>query len=308
VRSGAIPTAFSPAARVPGAGARGVTIWITHTLNGLSFGALLFLLSSGFTLAFGLMKIVNIAHGSFYMLGAYVAISTMAATGNFALAVIVAALVVLVLAVGLEELLLRRFHLKDLPQILLTMGVAFIISRVTLIIWGGDPLVIRTPPSWLQGPILLGDFAFPKYRIFLIVIALAVGVLLWLFLDRTRIGAFVRACVDDEEMAGAMKINTRAVFTGMFGLSGLLAGFGGAIGAPYIGAYPGLDFNILPLALVVVIVGGLGNLAGAALGSVFVGIVDSFGKALFPELSYFTIFVPMIVILAIKPSGLLGRA
>jgi branched-chain amino acid transport system permease protein len=281
---------------------------MTHTLNGLSFGALLFLLSSGFTLAFGLMKIVNIAHGSFYMLGAYVAISAMAATDNFAVAVIVAALVVLVFAVALEELLLRRFHLKDLPQILLTMGVAFIVSRATLIIWGGDPLVIRTPPSWLRGPILLGDFAFPKYRIFLMVIAVAVGILLWLFLERTRIGAFVRACVDDEEMAGAMKINTRAVFTGMFGLSGLLAGFGGAIGAPYIGAYPGLDFNILPLALVVVIVGGLGSLAGAAVGSIFVGVVDSFGKALFPELSYFTIFVPMIIILAIKPSGLLGRA
>jgi branched-chain amino acid transport system permease protein len=281
---------------------------MTHTLNGLSFGALLFLLSSGFTLAFGLMKIVNIAHGSFHMLGAYVAISAMAATGNFAVAVVVAALVVLVFAVALEELLLRRFHLKDLPQILLTMGVAFIVSRATLIIWGGDPLVIRTPPSWLRGPILLGDFAFPKYRVFLMVIAVAVGVLLWLFLERTRIGAFVRACVDDEEMAGAMKINTRAVFTGMFGLSGLLAGFGGAIGAPYIGAYPGLDFNILPLALVVVIVGGLGSLAGAAVGSIFVGVVDSFGKALFPELSYFTIFVPMIIILAIKPSGLLGRA
>lgn len=285
-----------------------MTIWVTHILNGLSFGALLFLLSSGFTLAFGLMKIVNIAHGSFYMLGAYVSISTMSATGNFAVAVLAGACAVLVFAVILEEMLLRRFHLNDLAQILLTMGVAFIVSRLTLIIWGGDPLVIRTPPSWLLGPIFVGDFAFPKYRIFLIIVALAVGVILWTFLDRTRMGAFVRACVDDEEMASAMKINTRAVFTGMFGLSGLLAGFGGAIGAPYIGAYPGLDFNILPLALVVVIVGGLGSLSGAALGSVLVGVVDSLGKALFPELSYFTIFVPMIIILAIRPRGLLGRA
>jgi branched-chain amino acid transport system permease protein len=284
-----------------------VIIWLTYILNGLSFGALLFLMASGFTLAFGLMKIVNIAHGSFYMLGAYVSISIMLATGSFALAVLGAALVVLFFAVALEELLLRRFHLQDLPQILLTMGVAFIVSRITLIIWGGDPLVIRTPPPWLIGPILIGDFAFPKYRVFLLVVALAVGVGLWLVLDRTRIGAYVRACVDDEEMASAMKINTRAVFTGMFGFSGLLAGFGGAIGAPYIGAYPGLDFNILPLALVVVIVGGLGSLSGAAVGSVFVGVVDSLGKALFPELSYFTIFVPMIIILAIKPGGLLGR-
>jgi branched-chain amino acid transport system permease protein len=285
-----------------------VTIWVTHILNGLSFGALLFLLSSGFTLAFGLMRIVNIAHGSFYMLGAYVSISAMAATGNFLLSVLAGAFAVLVFAVVLEEVLLRRFHLNDLAQILLTMGVAFIVSRVTLIIWGGDPLVIRTPPFWLRGPIFFGDFAFPKYRIFLFVVALLVGILLWLFLDRTRMGTFIRACVDDEEMAGAMKINTRAIFTGMFGLSGLLAGFGGAIGAPYIGAYPGLDFNILPLALVVVIVGGLGSLAGAAVGSIFVGVIDSVGKALFPEMSYFTIFVPMIIVLAIRPSGLLGRA
>jgi branched-chain amino acid transport system permease protein len=252
------------------------------------------------------MKIVNIAHGSFYMLGAYVSVSAMLATGNFAVAIIGGALTVLIFAVVLEEVLLRRYHLRDLPQILLTMGVAFIVSRVCLIIWGGDPLVMRTP-SWLRGPLLFGDFAFPKYRIFLILTAAFVGLILWLLLERSRIGAYVRACVDDEEMAAAMKINTRALFTGMFGFSGLLAGFGGAIGAPYIGAYPGLDFNILPLALVVVIVGGLGSLAGAAVGSVFVGIIDSLGKALFPELSYFTIFVPMIVILAIRPTGLLGR-
>ena len=283
-----------------------VTIWATHVLNGLSFGALLFLLSSGFTLAFGLMKIVNIAHGSFYMLGAYVSVSAMLATGNFAVAVGAGALTVLIFAVVLEEVLLRGYHLRDLPQILLTMGVAFIVSRVCLIIWGGNPLVMRTP-SWLRGPLFFGDFAFPKYRIFLILTAAFIGFILWLLLERSRIGAYVRACVDDEEMAAAMKINTRALFTGMFGFSGLLAGFGGAIGAPYIGAYPGLNFDILPLALVVVIVGGLGSLAGAALGSVFVGIVDSLGKALFPELSYFTIFVPMIVILAIKPTGLLGR-
>ena len=283
-----------------------MTIWVTHVLNGLSFGALLFLLSSGFTLAFGLMKIVNIAHGSFYMLGAYVSVSVMLATGSFAVAIGAGALTVLIFATLLEEVLLRRYHLRDLPQILLTMGVAFIVSRVCLIIWGGDPLVMRTP-SWLSGPLIFGDFAFPKYRIFLIVAAVFVGLLLWLVLERSRIGAYVRACVDDEEMAAAMKINTRALFTGMFGFSGLLAGLGGAIGAPYIGAYPGLDFNILPLALVVVIVGGLGSLAGAAVGSVFVGVIDSLGKVLFPELSYFTIFVPMIVILAIRPTGLLGR-
>jgi branched-chain amino acid transport system permease protein len=186
------------------------------------------------------------------------------------------------------------------------MGIAFILSRVCLILWGGDPMVMRSP-SWLRGPLFIGDLAFPKYRIFLMAVALIVGLLLWFLMERTKIGISVRACVDDEEMAGAMGINTRLLYTAMFGFSALLAGFGGAIGAPYIGAYPGLDFNILPLALVVVIIGGLGSLAGAAVGSIFVGVVDALGKAMFPELSYFTIFAPMIAVLAVRPEGLLGR-
>jgi len=284
-----------------------MTIYLTHILNGLSFGALLFLLSSGFTLAFGLMKIVNIAHGSFYMLGAYVAVDVMLRSGSFILAIAAGGLVVMILGIIIEETLLKRFHLQDLQQILLTMGVAFILSRVCLLIWGGDPMIMRSP-AWLRGPLFLGDFAFPKYRIFIMGVALLVGLLLWLLLERTRIGIGVRACVDDEEMAGAMKINTRLLYTGMFGFSALLAGFGGAIGAPYIGAYPGLDFNILPLALVVVIIGGLGSLSGAAVGSIFVGLVDAIGKAMFPELSYFTIFAPMIAVLAVRPEGLLGRS
>ena len=283
-----------------------MTVWITHLLNGLSFGALLFLIASGFTLAFGLMKIVNIVHGSFYMLGAYVAIGTMKATGSFPLAVLAGAALVMVVGVATEELLLRRFPLGDLQQIMLTMGLAFIISQVCLIVWGGNPMTIATPDV-LRGPVFIGPVVFPKYRLFLIAVAIAVFLLLWFVLERTPIGARVRASVDDREMAGAMKIDTRLLSTGMFGFSALLAGFGGAIGAPYVGAYPGLDFAILPLALVVVIVGGLGSLTGAALGSVVVGVLDSMGKALVPELAYFTLFAPMILILALRPSGLLGR-
>ncbi|WP_417586664.1 branched-chain amino acid ABC transporter permease [Pararhodobacter oceanensis] len=275
-------------------------------MNGLSFGALLFLLSSGFTLAFGMMNVVNIAHGSFYMLGSYIAFSAMSYTGIFPLAILAGALAVFIVGILTEELLLRHFHLRDLPQILLTMGISLIISRVCLIVWGGDPLILRAP-SWLRGPIFFGDMAFPKYRIFLMGVAVIVGVVLWLLLEKSRIGSAVRATVDDEEMAGAMKVNTRLLSTGMFGFSALLAGLAGSLGAPYIGAHPGLDFQILPLALVVVIIGGLGSLSGAALGSVFVGLIDSLGKAAFPELSYFTIFVPMIIILAIRPRGIMGR-
>jgi len=280
--------------------------WGPQLLNGLSFGSLLFLLSSGFTLAFGLMKVVNIAHGSFYMLGAYIALWVVKLSGYFALGIIAGALTVALVGVVTEELLLKRFHLQDLPQILLTMGLAYIIAETTLIVWGGNPMVMAAP-KWLRGAVELGPLYYPKYRLFVIGVAAVVAIGLWLLLARSRIGAIVRACVDDEEMASAMKINTRLLFVVMFGFSALLAGLGGAISAPYVGAYPGLDFEILPLALVVCILGGLGSLGGAFFGSLFVGIMDALGKALFPELSYFTLFVPMIIVLAIKPTGLFGR-
>ncbi len=283
-----------------------MTYWGLHLLNGLAFGALLFLLSSGFTLAFGLMKIINIAHGSFYMLGAYVALSVVKWTGSYLLAVVLGALTVMVIGSLTEEFLLKRFHLKDLPQVLLTMGLAFVIADASLVIWGGEPMVMASP-QWLQGAARIGPIYYPKYRLFVIAVSAAVAVLLWFFQEKTRVGAFVRACVDDEEMARAMKINTRLLFFLMFGFSAFLAGLGGAVGAAYIGAYPGVDFEVLPLALVVVIIGGLGSLGGAVLGSLFVGIIDSLGKALFPELSYFTLFAPMILILALRPTGLLGR-
>ena len=280
--------------------------WGPHILNGISFGALLFLLSSGFTLAFGLMKVVNIAHGSLYMLGSYVALMVFSLSENFLAAMLAGALVVGIFGALVEEFLLKRFHLKDLPQILLTMGLAYMIAESSLIFWGGDPMVMATPEI-LSGPAKMGPVYYPKYRLFVIAVAATVALGLWLILSRTRIGATVRACVDDEEMARAMKINTRRLFVVMFGLSALLAGLGGAISAPYVGAYPGLDFEILPLALVVCIIGGLGSLGGAVLGSLFVGIVDALGKAMFPELSYFTLFVPMIIVLAIRPTGLFGR-
>lgn len=280
--------------------------WGPQLLNGLSFGSLLFLLSSGFTLAFGLMKVVNIAHGAFYMLGAYIALWVVKVSGNFAIAMVAGALTVALVGVLTEEFLLKRFHLQDLPQILLTMGLAYVIAETALIIWGGNPMVMATP-KWLRGAAEIGPIYYPKYRLFVIAVAILVAVGLWLLLAKSRIGSIVRACVDDEEMASAMKINTRLVFVVMFGFSALLAGLGGAISAPYVGAYPGLDFEILPLALVVCILGGLGSLGGAFVGSLFVGIVDALGKAMVPELSYFTLFVPMIIVLAIKPTGLFGR-
>jgi branched-chain amino acid transport system permease protein len=280
--------------------------WVTQTFNGLSYGALLFLLASGLSLIFGVMRVVNLAHGSYFMLGGYVGLSVMWRTGSYVLALVAGALALAVVGIAMERLFLRRLPGQTLGQVLMTIGFALIFQDIALLIWGGDPYSIR-PPSLLAGVVTAGPGRFPVYRIFIVVIAVAVGAALWLALDRTRVGAMIRAAVDDPEMAQGVGIRVPRVSLGVFALGAALAAFGGVVGAGFLGVYPGLDFEILPYAFVVVIVGGLGSLPGAMVGSLLVGLLDNFGKALFPELSYFTLFAPMALILALKPTGLFGR-
>lgn len=280
--------------------------WLVQTLNGLSFGALLFLMASGLSLIFGLMRIVNIAHGSYYLLGAYVALSVVKATGSFLLAFVAGALAVSAIGVIMQRIFLVRFYRQELAQVLLTMGFSFAFADLALWLWGGDPQRLPTP-ALLARSVEIGPGMFPAYRFAVIVVGALVALLLWLVQEKTRIGAVVRAAVDDQEMARGMGIHVGPLLTGMFAFGAALAGFGGVMGAPFLGAYPGADFDVLPLAFAVVIIGGLGSLQGALVGSVLVGILDNFGKALFPELSYFTLFVPMAIILAIRPTGLFGR-
>ncbi len=281
--------------------------WVTQTFNGLSYGALLFLLASGLSLIFGVMRVVNLAHGSYFMLGGYVGLSVIWRTGSYVLALVAGALALAVVGIAMERMFLRRLAGQTLGQVLMTIGFALIFQDLALLIWGGDPYSIR-PPSLLAGVVTAGPGRFPIYRIFIIVIAVAVGAALWLLLDRTRIGAMIRAAVDDPEMAQGVGIRVPRVSLGVFALGAALAAFGGVVGAGFLGVYPGLDFEILPYAFVVVIVCGLGSLPGAMVGSLLVGLLDNFGKALFPELSYFTLFAPMALILALKPTGLFGRA
>jgi branched-chain amino acid transport system permease protein len=280
--------------------------WVTQTFNGLSYGALLFLLASGLSLIFGVMRVVNLAHGSYFMLGGYVGLSVMWRTGSYVLALIAGALALAVIGIAMERLFLRRLSGQTLGQVLMTIGFALIFQDLALLIWGGDPYSIR-PPAMLSGVVTAGPGRFPIYRIFIVVIAVVVGAALWLALDRTRIGAMIRAAVDDPEMASGVGIRVPRVSLAVFALGAALAAFGGVVGAGFLGVYPGLDFEILPYAFVVVIVGGLGSLPGAMVGSLLVGLLDNFGKALFPELSYFTLFAPMALILALKPTGLFGR-
>ena len=280
--------------------------WVTQTFNGLSYGALLFLLASGLSLIFGVMRIVNLAHGSYFMLGGYVGLSVAWRTGSYVLALLVGALVVALVGIVMERAFLRRLPGQTLGQVLMTIGFALIFQDVALLIWGGDPYTIPVPAQ-LSGVITAGPGRFPIYRIFIVAVAVAVGAVLWLALDRTRVGAMIRAAVDDAEMAQGVGIRVPRVSLGVFALGAALAAFGGVVGAGFLGVYPGLDFEILPYAFVVVIVGGLGSLPGAMVGSLMVGLLDNFGKALFPELSYFTLFAPMALILALKPTGLFGR-
>jgi len=276
-------------------------------LNGLSFGATLFLLASGLTLVFGLMRIVNMAHGAFYMLGGYLGIVVSALSGNLLVGLIAAIAVVGVLAFFVEFVLLRFVRGQELPEVLLTIGVSFIVADVCLWIFGGDPQQLPADVR-PQGAFTIGDFTYPWYGVFIIGIALAVGIALALVQAKTRVGAIVRAGVDDREMISAMGVNIRWVFTGMFVVGAALAALAGTIGAGRTPILQGVQNEVLLYALVVIIIGGLGSIAGAAVGSIAIGLIDVFAKTWIPEFAYFTVFLPMAIVLVVRPQGLFGKA
>ncbi|HWR85163.1 MAG TPA: branched-chain amino acid ABC transporter permease [Rhodoglobus sp.] len=277
-----------------------------QALNGLSFGALLFLLASGLTLVFGLMRIVNMAHGAFYMLGGYVGVVVATLTGNLLLAGIAAAAVVGFTAFVVELGLLRFVRGQELPEVLLTIGVSFVIADLCLAIFGGDPQNLPADVR-IPGALVIGELTYPWYRIFVIGVAAVIGIALILVQSRTRVGAIVRAGVDDREIITAMGVNIRWVFTGMFVVGAALAGIAGTIGAGMQSILPGVQNEVLLYALVVIIIGGLGSIPGAAVGSILIGLIDAFAKAWIPELAYFTIFLPMALVLVFRPTGLFGR-
>ena len=281
--------------------------FILLTLNGVSFGALLFLLSSGFTLIFGLMRIVNLAHGSFYLLGGYVGLTLMQEGQSFWVAMIGGALAIAVLGFAVERGLLRRVRGRTMPEVLLTVGLSLIFADLALARWGGDPILLDRP-SQFANTVELGGVTYPEFRLLVLALGVLLAAAMWILQSRTRIGAIIRAGVDDREMVSALGINVNAVFTGVFVFGAFLAGMTGVIGGVFLSLYPGADGEILNFALVVVILGGLGDLRGAIVGSLLVGLIDSFGRSLTPSLSYFLLFAPMALILIFRPRGLFGRA
>ena len=283
-----------------------MSLWVVLAVNSITLGGLLFLLSAGFSLIFGLMKIPNLTHGSFFMLGAYFATSLIARGFNFWVAALVGGLLVAAFGGIVERLILRRLAGAELAQVLVTLGLSFMVADVCLLVWTGDPIRIDTPAG-LRGVTSMLGVGFPTYRLAISLIAVIFAAALWALLDRTRLGAMIRAGVDDPAMARVVGIRVSRLFTIVFCLGAWLAGFAGVIGGPILSVYPGLDQEMLPLALVVVILGGSGSLLGSLVGSFVVGFLYNFGQAMFPELAYVVLFLPMLIVLVVRPQGLFGR-
>ena len=281
-------------------------LWLTLAVNSFALGGVLFLLSAGFSLIFGLMRIPNLMHGSFFMLGAYFGVSLLARGTNFWLAAILSGLAMAVIGGLIERFLLRRLNGQELPQVLLTLGLSFIVADICLMVWTGDPIQPPTPAQ-LQGATQIAGLFFPIYRLAIVAVAVAIAIALWIMVDWTRLGAMIRAGVDDAQIARVVGIKVSQLFTLIFALGAGLAAFGGVMGAPYLSVYPGLDAEMLPLALIVVILGGTGSLMGALVGSLIIGFLFNFGQAMFPDLAYVILFLPMLLVLVLRPQGLFGR-
>ena len=281
-------------------------MWTILAINSVTLGGLLFLLSAGFSLIFGLMRIPNLTHGSMFMLGAYFGATLLAWGSNFWVAALGAGLGVALFGSIVERFILRRLVGAELAQVLVTLGLSFMVADACLMQWGGDPISVDTPAIGV-GATRIFSVAFPTYRLLIILIAVAIAAALWALLDKTRLGAMIRAAVDDPAMARVCGIRVSHLFTIVFSLGAGLAGFAGVIGGPILSVYPGLDQDMLPLALVVVILGGTGSLLGSLVGSFVVGFLYNFGQVVFPELAYVILFLPMLIVLVMRPRGLFGR-
>jgi branched-chain amino acid transport system permease protein len=284
-----------------------VQLFIQQTLNGLTFSGLLFLLGSGFAISFGLLGIANIAHGSAFLVGGYVGYSTLQATDSFPLAVLAGALSMAFAGIVLERLL-HHMRGQEMGKFLLTIGVSIVASDLILVIWGANPASVPLP-RFLNGSWQVGSFVYPWSRIFILGVSAAIALALWLMMARTRMGAIIRAGVDNREMVGALGIDVGRLFMVVFALGTLLAGLAGVLAGNggMLSLAPGGDHEVLIFVFAIVIIGGRGTIVGPMVGSLVVGMLVTYGNAYAPELSYFSLFAPMALILLWRPNGLFGR-
>ena len=257
---------------------------LEQLLNGLQFGLMLFLIASGLTLVFGIMDMINLSHGSLYMGGAYLGAAAAQASGSFVIGLCAAMLGMAVIGIVLELLLLRRLYLRDhLAQVLATFALILIANDLVRMLWGPQPLLLN-PPAALAGPVELSGFSYPAYRLLIIGIGLAVALLLYLLVSHTRVGMWVRAGAANRTMAECMGVDVRWLFTGLFALGAALAAAAGTLLGPLLAVQVGMGENILILAFVVIVIGGIGSIRGALVGALLVGLVDTLGRALLPTL------------------------
>ena len=293
--------------------------FVNTLLNGVTLGGLYFLVASGFTLVFGLMRNVNLAHGSLYLLGGYLGYEVAEVSGNWFLGLAVAFLAIAASGVLMQIVIFRRMEGEDLRQTLVTIAISIIAADLMLAIWTGTTYQF-TPPEWLFGAATLpvvsvikssGDPVFikyPIYRLTVLGVAVAVGIGLWLFLNRTKIGMMIRAGVNDRQMLSASGINVQLLFALVFAIGAGLAGFAGVVGGTALSIAPGEDIRYLLASLIVVIVGGLGSVTGAAIGALLIGLAEQFGLAYFPTYGVVLTFLIMVVVLAVRPQGIMGTS
>jgi branched-chain amino acid transport system permease protein len=283
-------------------------LFFTTLLNALTLASLYFLVASGFTLVFGLMRNVNLAHGSLYLVGAYVGWVVGDHTDSWLLAVAAGFLTAALIGLVLQVTVFRHMQGQDLRQTLVTIGLSIMLADVMLWIFGGEIYTFE-PPRWMYGSTVLPLVdKFPTYRIAVFVMALAIGFLLWWFLARTRVGMMIRAGVDDRGMLAASGVNVQRVFAVTFAIGAGLAGFAGVVGGSALSISPGEDTRYLLASLVVVIVGGMGSVGGAAIGALLIGTAEQYGLAYAPTYSVVFTFVIMVLVLAFRPRGIMGRA
>jgi len=282
-------------------------LFLITTLNGLTLAALYFLVASGFTLVFGLLRNVNLAHGSLYLLGAYLGWEVGEATGSWPLAVATGFVTAAAFGLAMQVGIFRQMQGQDLRQTMTTIALSIVLADIMLWIWGGQ-IYQFDPPRWIVGGTVLPLVGrFPTYRLVILAIAVVVGLLLWWFLTRTRIGMMIRAGVDDRAMLAASGVNVQVLFAVTFAIGAGLAGFAGVVGGTALSIAPGEDTRYLLASLVVVIVGGMGSIAGAALGALLIGVTEQFGLAYAPTYGVVFTFVIMALVLAFRPQGFLGR-
>jgi branched-chain amino acid transport system permease protein len=294
-------------------------LFLLTLLNGVTLGALYFLVASGFTLVFGVMRNVNLAHGTLYLLGGYLAYATVTATETWLLGLVVAFVLMAVLGVLLQILIFRHMEGQDLRQTLVTIGISVVVADLMLWRWGGSYYQVQAP-DWLYGaatlPIVVGATAsgdpvylqYPMLRLFILALAVVVGVLLWLALNKTRVGMLIRAGVDDREILATTGVNIQLVFVIVFAIGAGLAGIAGAVGGTFQSLAPGEDVKVLLASLVVVIVGGMGSIVGTAIGALLIGIAEQIGSVYMPTYAVVFTFVIMVLVLAFRPQGILGAA